>query len=290
MTYRRKWRFENGFCFEDVTLLISISEFSQKNFPNIGYVVWHEPHTLYGSHSPLDRDDNSPNAPGTPAHSQASIRLDWVSVLPRSSYRGTSFSGVPSCPRTNPNYLKGMGIIGCLLYLCSFKSADWLGYPWQCIKQRHIMVTLAAELQACRIPFDAVKHRIRWVYHLLKYGLVFINHKSCFPHIVNLVCKAVLASITEHRDVFSNSNPVANIRALVTAVCLCTIWKLWNIFDTFFRFGHRHYGASTSMRLSRPCTRRSSSFFVMLIHVGHQPCWWLNVHLNLKQFVFNLFQ
>jgi len=58
------------------------------------------------------------------------------------------------------------------------------------------MVTLAAELWACRIPFDAVKHRIRWVYHLLKYGLVFINHKSCFPHIVNLVCKAVLASIT----------------------------------------------------------------------------------------------
>jgi hypothetical protein len=51
------------------------------------------------------------------------------------------------------------------------------------------------------------------VYHLLKYGLVFINHKSCFPHIINLACKAVLASITEHRDVFSDSNPVANIRA-----------------------------------------------------------------------------
>jgi len=34
--------------------------------------------------------------------------------------------------------LEGMGIICCLPYLCSFKSADWLGYPWQCIKQQHI--------------------------------------------------------------------------------------------------------------------------------------------------------
>ena len=61
-------------------------------------------------------------------------------------------------------------------------------------------------------------------------------------------------------------------------------------FIHFFRLGHHHYGASTSMRLWRPCTRRSSNFFVMLIHVGHQPCWWLNVHLNSKWFVFNFFQ
>ena len=63
------------------------------------------------------------------------------------------------------------------------------------------------------------------MYHLLKYRLIFINHKSCFPHIVNLAWKAVLASITEHRDVFLDSNPVVNVRALVNAVHLCMIWK-----------------------------------------------------------------
>ena len=61
------------------------------------------------------------------------------------------------------------------------------------------------------------------------------------------------------------------------------------LFIHFFRFGHHHYGASISMRLWRPCTRRSSSFFVMLIHVGHQLCWWSNVHSNSKRFVINFF-
>ena len=60
-------------------------------------------------------------------------------------------------------------------------------------------------------------------------------------------------------------------------------------FIHFFRFSHHHYGTSTSMRLWRPCTRRSSSFFMTLIHVGLQPYWWLNVHSNSKRFVFNLF-
>jgi hypothetical protein len=43
----------------------------------------------------------------------------------------------------------------------------------------------------------------------------------------------VLASITEHRDVFSDSNPVANIRALINAVRSHMIWKLWDIFYSF---------------------------------------------------------
>lgn len=64
---------------------------------------------------------------------------------------------------------------------------------------------------------------------------MFIIGKSCFPHIVNLACKAVLASITEHRDVFSDSNPVANVRALVNAVCLCMAWKLQDVFYSFFQ-------------------------------------------------------
>jgi len=39
----------------------------------------------------------------------------------------------------------------------------------------------------------------------------------------------------EHRDVFSDSNPVANVRALVNVVRLCMIWKLWDIFYSFFQ-------------------------------------------------------
>ena len=73
------------------------------------------------------------------------------------------------------------------------------------------------------------------MYDLLMYGLMFIDCQRCFPHIVNLACKAVLASITEHRDVFSDSNPIANVRALVNAVCLFIVWKLRDVVYSFFQ-------------------------------------------------------
>ncbi|KIJ93508.1 hypothetical protein K443DRAFT_111958 [Laccaria amethystina LaAM-08-1] len=75
------------------------------------------------------------------------------------------------------------------------------------------MIMLAAELRALHIPFNAVKCRIH-----------------CFPHIVNIACKAVLASIMEHsngsltQDVFSDSNHVATICALVNAIQSLSLW------------------------------------------------------------------
>lgn len=54
-----------------------------------------------------------------------------------------------------------------------------------------------------------------------------MSFTRCFPHIVNLACKAVLVALEETNyvqteDEFEafHSDPVANLRSLIRAVCL----------------------------------------------------------------------
>lgn len=89
---------------------------------------------------------------------------------------------------------------------------------------------------ACRqrnIPFKAVERRIRCVLHSLSDPVTTDELARCFPHIVNLACKAVIAAITNmdyareprdeaERQAFMlgiNGDAIATLRAFIRAVC-----------------------------------------------------------------------
>lgn len=83
------------------------------------------------------------------------------------------------------------------------------------------------------IPFDSVKQRIRQVLHVSIFFFYHYIFHRCFPHIVNLACKAVLSAITnldyakepttpEEQTSSLNEvagDPIATIRALIRVVC-----------------------------------------------------------------------
>lgn len=92
------------------------------------------------------------------------------------------------------------------------------------------MVKLAAELRRPRIPFDSASRRIRFSFFFY-FQSRYINQiiTRCFPHVVNLACKAVLSAITktdftmtgnEDGNLFEDldKDPVATLRKLVNAV------------------------------------------------------------------------
>jgi hypothetical protein len=77
------------------------------------------------------------------------------------------------------------------------------------------------------ISFDAVLRRIRSV-HIATSLHTFIIFCRCFPHIVNLACKAILSAITdmdfmaEETEDYAfegtSSDPIAALRTLVRVV------------------------------------------------------------------------
>lgn len=95
-------------------------------------------------------------------------------------------------------------------------------------------------LRARSIPFDRVQRQIRYVApNTCMIFTVYIRH-SCFPHIINLACQAIVKSITKIQYMSDKGSsefvpmestartfheavthdPVAHIRALVRVVCL----------------------------------------------------------------------
>lgn len=86
------------------------------------------------------------------------------------------------------------------------------------------------------ISFDAVHRRIRSVYIAIS---LYISNSvyRCFPHIVNLACKAVLSAMTntdftadpeeteEHENEETPSDPIATLRTLIRVV---------RLFNTYF--------------------------------------------------------
>ena len=105
------------------------------------------------------------------------------------------------------------------------------------------MKALERELRQHNIPFNAGDRRIRYVKISPKITekpqLYSSNILSCFPHVVNLACKAVLEAITNLKFAAENSadiqpdsyvqpetflqamqrDPIALLRALIRGVC-----------------------------------------------------------------------
>ena len=109
-------------------------------------------------------------------------------------------------------------------------------------------------LKERNIYFDAALRHIRSV-HIIISLCMFIILCRCFPHIVNLACKAVLSAITNmdfavketEDDEFegTSSDPIATLRSLIRAV------RLFNTYDTLMmtyilsnRYGHLQFAVS----------------------------------------------
>jgi len=83
------------------------------------------------------------------------------------------------------------------------------------------------------IKFKAAKRRIRYDYILSFYLNTYGIFTRCFPHIVNLACKAVLGVLTkislidDTQEGYEDYDPtevigrdcIATIRSLITTVC-----------------------------------------------------------------------
>jgi hypothetical protein len=107
------------------------------------------------------------------------------------------------------------------------------------------MTHLEILLRARSIPFDRVQRQIRYVAPntlACMILIVYVRH-SCFPHIINLACQAIVKSITKIQYMSDKGSsefvptestartfheavthdPVAHIRALIRVVCLHTM-------------------------------------------------------------------
>ena len=95
-------------------------------------------------------------------------------------------------------------------------------------------------LRARGISFDRVQRRIRYVMQRIRMILIVYVCDSCFPHIINLACQAIVKSITKIQYMSDEGDseflptvstarnfreavthdPVAHIHALIRVVCL----------------------------------------------------------------------
>ena len=127
----------------------------------------------------------------------------------------------------------------------------------------------------------------------------------CFPHVVNLACKAVLSAITRIEYAAENAgdyvpivigprsmtfaeaitrDPIATLRSLVRGVHMKRLW-LSNA-DLIYRFVRRLFDDNTFQMSSILFTWRIFSFSVMLTPDGHQLFSWWSVLLSSIQLVF----
>lgn len=102
------------------------------------------------------------------------------------------------------------------------------------------MGTLERELRRRNIEFNAVERRVRYVFiiFLTSFCGSFLDYIRCFPHIVNLACKAVLAAMTKLEHGLSSApdyvpkgplplsflealtrDPIATLQSLIRSVC-----------------------------------------------------------------------
>ena len=99
-------------------------------------------------------------------------------------------------------------------------------------------------LRGKKIPFDATLRHIRSV-HIAISLCTLIVFCRCFPHIVNLACKAILSAVTNMDFAADNaedylfegtsSDPIATLRTLVRVVRLFI-----NLFDNDLHISNRY--------------------------------------------------
>ena len=150
------------------------------------------------------------------------------------------------------------------------------------------MSKLEEELQKRGIAFDKVQRRIRYISRFSLRFAKWTCYFRCFPHIVNLACKAILSAITnldyaqdppeggtppsslENVD----GDPIAKLRSLIQAV---SYYKLsfsgpklttWQIRASSLRRHHFVQIAKTfqmNLELLRDVDTRWSSTYLMIL-------------------------
>jgi hypothetical protein len=108
---------------------------------------------------------------------------------------------------------------------------------------------------------------------------------SCFPHVVNLACKAILSAIskldygsvdfddTPDNGTFMDTitqDPIAAIRVLIkTASVICLVF-LFDFDAIFIRFVHHHFADNTLPSFQMLFIRKISSFCEIWKSDGHR--------------------
>jgi hypothetical protein len=109
---------------------------------------------------------------------------------------------------------------------------------------------------------------------------------SCFPHVVNLACKAILSAISKldygsvdfddnntDDDTFMDSlkqDPVAAIRVLIKAASVIGLVFMFNTDAVFIRFVHHHFADNTLLSFLKLFIRKISNFCEIWKSDGHR--------------------
>lgn len=110
---------------------------------------------------------------------------------------------------------------------------------------------------------------------------------SCFPHVVNLACKAILSAIskidytsidffddtTNDDDTFMETlrqDPIAAIRVLIKAASVIGLIFLINTDAVFIRFVHHHFADNTLLSFLKLRIKKIFNFCEIWKSDGHR--------------------
>jgi hypothetical protein len=82
-------------------------------------------------------------------------------------------------------------------------------------------------LQKKNVKIDAVENRIRYDSHICDTYITLFEFCRCFPHIVNLACKATLNAITDLKYA-EDAQRLEYIPGYVRKDCIATVRSLTN--------------------------------------------------------------
>ena len=211
------------------TYIIVYLESIREDFIHNGYVVWPKSLPFHGGNSTLDWNNTCWDTPGPPTHFKALCRLDWIPARSRSSYRWAPCFCIHAHSWAPWNFAEGM----CMSYhdntiLTWIPLLDRVGKIRQRFEQRYIYGQDCIWAPQASYPFWFCKPENKVTFYFITTHLYW-HYNRCFPHVVNLACKAVLSAITstsfagtgEREDNFFeylDKDPIATLRKLVNAV------------------------------------------------------------------------
>ena len=176
--------------------IIVYLESTWEDFIHDGYVVWPKSLPFHGGNSALDRNNTCRDTPGPPTHFKAPCWLDWISVRSRSSYRRAPRFCIHARSWVPWNFAEGMYISyhdnSILMWILLL---DWVGNIRQCFEQRYIYGQACIWAPQASYPFWFRKPENKVTFYFITKHLYW-HHNRCFPHVVNLACKAVLSLVS----------------------------------------------------------------------------------------------
>lgn len=161
-------------------------------------------------------------------------------------------------------------------------------------------------ISSCGAAYQVSNHA-----HIKIHIMADISMVRCFPHVINLACKAVLAAVTKtdlaeetaedhipnptgraspprHFQDALKRDPIASLRSLIRNVRICHCnFHLLIYSQVQFRFEGPHFAEHTSRKLLKLSMRKTLSFCVMSIPDGYLPFLWLRELSCSIRYTFN---